>query len=138
MALYLAGCATATYEPQAPVPEVQPQPAVTPEVHKEVVQPPAPEPQPALPAPSDNSAAVARILARAQQQLAQGQYTAAIDTAERGLRIDRYAASLYRVLAEAYTGLGVAEQARNFARLGLRYVGADATLKRQLEGLAGQ
>lgn len=84
----------------------------------------------------DQRAAVARVLARAEQQLAQGQYSAAIDTAERGLRLDRYAADLYRVLAQAYAGMGGLEQARNFARLGLRYVGSNTALRNQLELLA--
>ena len=146
--LFLTGCATATYEPTAREVEsgvgVEDRAIETPgdaivepargSSVADPVSPPASKPA----SKADHSGTITRILARARTQLDQAQYAAAIETAERGLRIDRYAASLYCVLAEGYTGLGVIAQARNFARQGLRYVGSDDTLKSQLELLAGQ
>lgn len=82
--------------------------------------------------------AVVRLQRRAEQQLAQGQYAAAIDTAERGLRLDRYSAKLYYLIAQAYAQQGVLGQARNFAQLGLRYAGSNDSLRSQLEVLAAE
>lgn len=79
----------------------------------------------------------AAIYARdALEAIDAGDYDGAIELAERGLRINRYAPGLYLLLAQAYEGLGEREQARNFARLGLRYAGSDATLLAPLQQLA--
>lgn len=74
---------------------------------------------------------------RARAALEQGQYDAAIATAERGLRVNRYQAELYWLLAQAYSRQGLQEQATNFARLGLRYAGDNAELAAQLQALIG-
>jgi len=58
-------------------------------------------------------------VARAQYQA--GQYQSAIATAERGLRIDRRAASLYLLLAQSYMQLAMPQKAINFVQQGLRY-----------------
>ncbi|UTA47495.1 tetratricopeptide repeat protein [Simiduia sp. 21SJ11W-1] len=93
-------------------------------------------PNPSAEVPREQHEAIARLERRARQQLAEGQYGAAIDTAERGLRLNRYSANLYYLIAQAYAQQGVSAQARNFARLGLRYVGDNPLLRAELEQLA--
>lgn len=67
--------------------------------------------------------ALQELMQQAQQRLRQGQWWQAIDTAERGLRIDRRQHGFYAILAAAYTGLGKPDRASEFARQGQRYCG---------------
>lgn len=121
LALWLAGCASQS----PPQPPAQ-QPANAPRV-----QPPVTEPAPV-------SRPTARdYTQRARAALEQGDFDAAIATAERGLRVNRYQAELYGILAQAYSLQGLHEQAINFARLGLRYAGDNEVLAAQLRALIG-
>jgi len=65
--------------------------------------------------------ALQELLRQAQQRLRQGQWWQAIDTAERGLRINRRQPDFYVILAAAYTSLGNTDKASEFARQGRRY-----------------
>lgn len=71
------------------------------------------------PKPLNN--ALGSLISQAQNQFSDGDYQAAIATAERGLRIDRRTPELYLVLAKSYLQLGQGEQAAQFANQGLRY-----------------
>lgn len=118
--LWMVGCASA------------PEPALPPATE------PAVEPAPVAPAPA-KATTQKPVTAYAQSAAAafqQGDYRRTISLAERGLRSNRYAADLYLLLARAYDALGNPDQARNFARLGLRYAGTDETLKAQLQQFA--
>ncbi|WP_144062424.1 tetratricopeptide repeat protein [Simiduia agarivorans] len=118
--LWMVGCASA------------PEPALPPETE------PAAEPAPVAPAPAKapTQNAVTAYARSADAAFQQGDYRRAISLAERGLRSNRYAADLYLLLAQAYDALGNRDQARNFARLGLRYSGSDETLTAQLQQFA--
>ncbi len=95
---------TSTTKPsRAPSAVVQPQPGVVPK-----------------PVVSLNPAAISLARQARSQYLAQD-YQGAIATAERGLRIERRAADLYLVLAQAYVQLGQPQKAGMFAQQGLRF-----------------
>lgn len=79
---------------------------------------------------------VERLLAQASQQLSQRSYSQAINTAERGLRIDRKESRFYLVLAESYQQLGNRKQAVYFANQGLRYADVKDSTYRRLQSLA--
>ena len=81
------------------------------------------------------SEALSRLITRANEAYQAGDYQTAVDVAERGLRMDRYAPELYLLLAQGSYGLGLREQAVSFARLGLRYVSAQPDLKPALQAL---
>lgn len=83
-------------------------------------------PQPVVSIATDSLAAMAR------QQYQAGQYQSAIATAERGLRIDRRAASLYLVLAQSYMQLQMPQQAKNFVLQGLRYAAQGSDVEKSL------
>lgn len=105
-----------------------------------IVSEPELEPAPSAPAPVVKpDAAQTSVVAysrSATEAFQQADYRLAISLAERGLRSNRYAADLYLILAQAYDALGNRDQARNFARLGLRYTGDDESLKAPLQELA--
>lgn len=125
--LLIAGCVLAfigcTPYSQQPSPRPAPttsKPAVTtkPSTTPAVVQPqPGVVPRPAV---SLNPAAVSLSRQARNQYLAQD-YQGAIATAERGLRIERRAADLYLVLAQAYMQLGQSQKAEMFVQQGLRF-----------------
>lgn len=64
---------------------------------------------------------VERLVEQSNTALRVKNYSAAINLAEQGLRIDRKEVRLYLVLAEAYQGLQNKQQSRHFANQGLRY-----------------
>jgi tetratricopeptide (TPR) repeat protein len=117
----LSGCATHSPEPVTETDEVidesenMPPETSTPQVVQPVKPAETTRPQPVVSIATDSLAAMAR------QQYQSGQYQSAIATAERGLRIDRRAASLYLVLAQSYMQLQMPQQAKNFVLQGLRY-----------------
>ncbi len=81
-------------------------------------------PRPASQAPraaTASSGALGSLLEQAKRAYGQGNYTSAIATAERGLRIDRRSAGLYLVLAQSYLALAEPGQAEQFANQGLRF-----------------
>jgi tetratricopeptide (TPR) repeat protein len=116
----LTACATqSTIEPVVQEPDVAPVSESTP-----VEMPQATETsrtQSAVKPPAAVNIATDSLtnLARAQYQARQ--YQSAIATAERGLRIDRRAASLYLLLAQSYMQLDMPQKAMNFVQQGLRY-----------------
>ena len=87
--------------------------------------------------PTSRSEALTQLIAQARQAYEADDHQHALDLAERGLRIDRYAPELYLILAQGYYGLGLREQSVSFARLGLRYVGSRLDIKPELQALAG-
>lgn len=125
----LSACATQTVvEPvpdeQAPA-ETQSLPVYTPP------QPPEDTPK-ATPAPLTISIAAESLAQLARTQYQARQYQSAIATAERGLRIERRAASLYLVLAQSYVQLGLPDKAKNFVQQGLRYATPESDQEIQL------
>ncbi|HTF97042.1 MAG TPA: tetratricopeptide repeat protein [Cellvibrio sp.] len=117
--LAVIGCTP--YSQQQPRPEPVPtEPAVTVPSTPAVVQPqPGVVPKP-LPGASLNPAALSLARQARNQYLAQD-YQGAIATAERGLRIERRAADLYLVLAQAYVQLAQPQKAEMFVQQGLRF-----------------
>jgi tetratricopeptide (TPR) repeat protein len=122
MIALLSACATHSPEPATEADEVieesenmPPEETSAPQVVQPVKPAETNRPQPVVSIATDSLAAMAR------QQYQSGQYQSAIATAERGLRIDRRAASLYLVLAQSYMQLQMPQQAKNFVLQGLRY-----------------
>lgn len=89
------------------------------------------------PAPpkTQRSPALIRLIESAERALSEGECQQAIDIAERGQRIDRYAPELYLILAHGYRCLGQHQQAASFARLGLRYADLGSATHAQLQAL---
>ena len=125
----LSACATQTVvEPvpeQSTPAETQSLPGYTPP------QPTASTPK-ATPAPLTISIAAESLAQLARTQYQAKQYQSAIATAERGLRIERRAASLYLVLAQSYVQLGLPDKAKNFVQQGLRYATPESDQEIQL------
>ena len=92
------------------------------------------EPQPE--APVSARGAVDALQRQSSESLARGDWQAAINAAEHGLRVDRRYAPFYRLLGASYLKKGDLEAARAFARQALRYCGqncaAEQALMRQL------
>lgn len=84
------------------------------------------------PAPLTISVAAESLAQLARTQYQARQYESAIATAERGLRIERRAASLYLVLAQSYVQLGLPDKAKNFVQQGLRYANPESDQEIQL------
>ncbi len=81
----------------------------------------------------------AQVYSGALQQLEQGRWHEAVETAERGLRIDRHNAQLYWVLSHCYAELGDPARSRGFAQQGLSYLGeSDRALEGKLRVLASE
>lgn len=85
------------------------------------------------PAVDSGAAAVISLIDQARMAYQQGDFEAAIATAERGLRIDRREPEFYLVLAQSYMSLSKPEQARQFAQQGLRFSPPDSHLYQALE-----
>lgn len=116
--LTFVGC---TPYSQQPSPRTAPAPSKSTTVKP--ATPPVVQPQPGVvpkPAVSLSPAAVSLARQARNQYLAQD-YQGAIATAERGLRIERRAADLYLVLAQAYVQLGQSQKAEMFVQQGLRF-----------------
>lgn|GEM_PF-1538462 len=77
--------------------------------------------RPVYPTASAESPLKARLLRQSEEQLAQKKWANAIESAERGLRIDRKEPLFYDVLAVAYSESGNRTQSVLFARQGLLY-----------------
>lgn len=117
--------ACATHSVVEPLPEGQTQTTEAPAVETGVTTAAPPSAQaPAQPTPISIAAESLAQLARTQYQ--SKQYQSAIATAERGLRIDRRASSLYLVMAQSYMQLGMPDRAKNFVQQGLRYATPDS------------
>lgn len=120
--LAAVGCSTQPQIPQRPAPVVE-KPTATKPGEPVVVQPqPGVLPTtPVAPAVQVLSPAALSLAKQARSQYLQQDYQGAIATAERGLRIERRAADLYLVLAQAYAQLGQGQKADMFAQQGLRF-----------------
>ena len=120
--LAMVGCSTQSQDPQGPAPVIEKTPGVTP-ADPVVVQPqPGAVPStPAIPPVQVLSPATQSLARQARSQYQQQDYQGAIATAERGLRIERHAAELYLVLAQAYMQLGQEQKASLFVQQGMRY-----------------
>lgn len=71
---------------------------------------------------SSGNRATAQLIADAQRQYQLNDWSAAIATAERGLRVDRRDVRLYMLIAKSYRALGDIDLSKQFAEQGLRYV----------------
>ncbi|WP_020210876.1 tetratricopeptide repeat protein [Gilvimarinus chinensis] len=158
--MLLGGCST-TSGPGAPVsdaggapaPPSQRQPeqeqAPEPETPQrdnggwQITQPPAerqtaPNTQPATPRAAGTNSAVNSLLNQADGYYQQADFSRAIASAERALRIDRRSAKAYLMLAQSYWQMGGLSQAEQFARQGLRYAGDDRALTRALNSVLAE
>lgn len=97
---------------------------------------PVEEPEAAVPA--RRNSAVDSLLAQGRSEYRNGDYSRAIASAERALRIDRRNPAVYLLLAENYQRLGNRDQAQQFAQQGLRYSRDDHTVDAALRGVLGE
>ncbi len=79
---------------------------------------------------------VEKLVAQANQQIANRNYDQAINLSERGLRINRKESRLYLALAKAYRGLSNKQQSVYFAKQGLRYAPKDSDVFTQLKRMS--
>jgi len=79
------------------------------------------------------TAAVISLVEQSRLAYEHGDYNSAIQSAERGLRIDRREPEFYLVLAQSYLELAQPAQAEQFARQGLRHSLPDSHLYQALE-----
>jgi len=131
--LLIAGCQLSP-QPTGPVyyPAVVEQPNVARETERGTETKPAPS---TTVVPIKALGAIDELRQLGQLQLKQAQWSEAIVTAERGLRVDRREASFYWLLAHAYQGLDELNSAAAFARQGLRYTPRNSRLYRDLQAL---
>lgn len=119
--LLLSACAGPLIQPPA-------------EEDRSETQAPTAEKEPAS-TPERGSSAVASLTQTARNAYQSGDYTSAIASAERGLRIDRREPELYLLLAQSYLALARPAQAEQFARQGLRHSGSDTWVSQALRTL---
>ncbi|WP_049722336.1 tetratricopeptide repeat protein [Gilvimarinus polysaccharolyticus] len=100
-----------------------------------VVEPVA---EPKAPVQVRSNSAVDALLAQGRSEYQSGDYSRAIASAERALRIDRRNPAVYLLLAENYLRLGNSDQAQQFAQQGLRYSRDDYTVSAALRGVLGE
>lgn len=81
------------------------------------------------------SSAVSSLIQAARNAYQMGDYSGAIASAERGLRIDRREPELYLLLAQSYLAQARPDQAEQFARQGLRHSGSDTWVSQALKTL---
>ncbi|HWV15084.1 MAG TPA: hypothetical protein VN030_06595 [Cellvibrio sp.] len=134
----LTGCATHTQQQSEPPVIEKSEPVAKPEIQTPVKPPVPVAPSPVTPqtkavAPVGN--AVASLITQARGQYAAKNYSAAVATAERGLRIDRRAAELYLVLAQSYVQLANTQLAKQFVQQGIRYSQAGSDVAQSLLSL---
>ncbi|WP_111641060.1 hypothetical protein [Marinimicrobium alkaliphilum] len=79
--------------------------------------------------------AVSGLSHQAREHYQQGNYSAAIAAAERGLRINRRTPELYLVLAQSYFQMAQHQQADQFAQQGLRYSEPGSVLSEALQAM---
>lgn len=84
------------------------------------------------------TAAVISLIEQSRLAYEHGDYNSAIQSAERGLRIDRREPELYLVLAQSYLELARPAQAEQFAQQGLRHSLPDSRLYQALEDVKRQ
>ncbi len=77
-----------------------------------------------------------KLVSQADRQVVAADYKKAINTAERGLRINRKEPRLYLALAKAYRGLQNPRQSSYFAKQGLRYAKKGDNVFRQLKSMS--
>ena len=78
---------------------------------------------PPVEAPDSARDAVDALRRQSEQHLSRGDWQAAINASEHGLRLDRRYAPFYRLLGQSYRQKGDLQTARAFARQALRYCG---------------
>lgn len=88
-------------------------------------------------APERGSSAVSSLILAARSDYQAGDYSGAIASSERALRIDRREPELYLILAQSYLALARPSQAEQFARQGLRHSGSDTWVSQALQSLLG-
>lgn len=81
------------------------------------------------------SSAVSSLIQAARSAYQTGDYTGAIASAERGLRIDRREPELYLLLAQSYLAQARPAQAEQFARQGLRHSSSGTWVSQALQAL---
>lgn len=94
--------------------------------------------EPDAPVQGRSNSAVDSLLAQGRSEYRNGDYSRAIASAERALRIDRRNPAVYLLLAENYQRLGNNGQAKQFAQQGLRYSRSDHTVDAALRGVLGE
>ena len=100
---------------------------------------PAPPATPENPRPAPSSAgAVDALVRQADGEYLRGDYSRAIATAERALRIDRRNAELYLILAKSYWQQALPAQSEQFARQGLRYSGSNGSVTAALQAVLAE
>ncbi len=82
---------------------------------------------------SSSSSAVSSLVEQAQVEYQLADFTRAIALAERALRINRRSPEAYLVLAQSYWQQSLSEQARQFAKKGLRYSEQDSEVYTALQ-----
>ena len=97
-----------------------------------------PAPPPEAPVQGRSNSAVDSLLAQGRSEYRNGDYSRAIASAERALRIDRRNPAVYLLLAENYQRLGNTGQAEQFAQQGLRYSRDDHTVDAALRGVLSE
>jgi hypothetical protein len=128
----LSGCQSAVYygdvSKEAPTKKPTPAAPVV-ELGSSV---PHPEQAVELPANRD---ALDDVTLQVQNMLNSSSWQQALDMSERGLRIDHRNGYFYQAITEAYVGLGMLDDALEFAQLGLRYCGAQSACRANLKQL---
>lgn len=138
MLTQLVGCASHVTTQSAP-PVIEKSEPATPPVVKppekpvEPVTPPQAVPQTQAPTPVASSNATASLVSQARAQYQAKNYTAAVATAERALRIDRRSPEVYLVLAQSYIQLANTQLAMQFVQQGIRYSQAGTELAEALK-----
>ncbi len=146
MVSLLSACASQAPSPQreagqnrgaSPVPQAELPAAQAPEVARPEQPSMQPVPvRPREPVSREIPVAARSLLSRAESAYAKGDYSAAIASAERGLRIARTSPEILWLLARSYEAQHDVEQARVFAQQGLRFAPADdRRTRRQFEAL---
>ncbi len=123
--LLLAGCSSVG--PRAPIEEIS-----TPPVSAQPPESTAPSSQQP---PSGVSAAVAELLSSGWQQLDGGEWRAALSSAERAQRLDRFNPEIYLLIATAHYRAAALPLANNIARQGRSYAAAGSAIANRLEAL---
>jgi len=121
--LWVAGCSSVG--PLAPIEDIAPPVSAQPPQ-----QPPA---QPAV--PSGVNAAVAQLLTSGWGQLERGELRAALSSAERAQRLDRFNPEVYLLIATTHYRAAALPLANNIARQGQSYAAAGSAIAKQLEAL---
>jgi len=123
--LVLAGCSSVVQ--RGPIEEISVPPVST--------QPPESAPPRSQQPSSGISAAVAELLTTGWQQLDDGELRAALSSAERAQRLDRFNPEIYLLIATAHYRTAALPLANNIARQGQSYAAAGSAIANRLEAL---